>query len=140
MASVAEGRGRRYYCYREVFPFATMVAMESINVGLFTLFKAATEHGMSYHAFLVYIYSIGALILLPAPFISYRSTVLPRLSLKIMAKIGLLGLIGSTSQMIGYTGIAYSSPTLASAISTLLPAFTFILAILFRCFLTTTTT
>ncbi|MBA0872745.1 hypothetical protein Goshw_019750 [Gossypium schwendimanii] len=32
----------------------------------------------------------------------------------------------------GYTGINYSSPTLASAISNLTPAFTFILAIIFR--------
>ncbi|KAH9790549.1 WAT1-related protein [Citrus sinensis] len=32
----------------------------------------------------------------------------------------------------GYTGINYSSPTLASAISNLTPAFTFVLAIIFR--------
>lgn len=37
-----------------------------------------------------------------------------------------------TSQIMGYTGINYSSPTLASAISNLVPAFTFILAIIFR--------
>ncbi|CAI9111079.1 OLC1v1011216C1 [Oldenlandia corymbosa var. corymbosa] len=37
-----------------------------------------------------------------------------------------------TSQIMGYTGITYSSPTLASAISNLVPAFTFILAIIFR--------
>lgn len=32
----------------------------------------------------------------------------------------------------GYTGINYSSPTLASAISNLTPAFTFLLAVVFR--------
>ncbi|GFY87168.1 nodulin MtN21 /EamA-like transporter family protein [Actinidia rufa] len=37
-----------------------------------------------------------------------------------------------TSQIMGYTGINYSSPTLASAISNLVPAFTFILALIFR--------
>lgn len=37
-----------------------------------------------------------------------------------------------TSQIMGYTGIIYSSPTLASAISNLVPAFTFILAVIFR--------
>ena len=36
------------------------------------------------------------------------------------------------AQICGYRGIAYSSPTLASAISNLTPAFTFILAIIFR--------
>nr|XP_027074630.1 WAT1-related protein At3g28050-like isoform X1 [Coffea arabica] len=57
---------------------------------------------------------------------------LPPLKFSILSKIFLLGLIGCTSQIMGYTGINYSSPTLASAISNLVPAFTFILAILFR--------
>ncbi|CAN1272775.1 WAT1-related protein At3g28050 [Linum perenne] len=98
------------YLYRDVLPFSVMVFMECINVGLNTLFKAATMEGMSYHVFVVYAYAIAALVLLPAPFFSHRST----------------------SQIMGYTGINYSSPTLASAISNLTPAFTFILALLFR--------
>ncbi|KAM5581581.1 WAT1-related protein [Rosa sericea] len=119
-------------CYRDVLPFTAMVAMESTNVGLNTLFKAATMRGMSYHVFIVYSYSIAALALLPAPFISHRSRRLPPLNFSIMSKILLLGLIGSSSQIMGYTGINYSSPMLYSAISNLLPAFTFILAIIFR--------
>lgn len=109
-----------------------MVTMECLNVGLNTLFKAATLQGMSNYVFIVYAYAIAALVLLPAPFFSYRSRVLPPLSFPIICKIGLLGLIGSSSQIMGYTGIKYSSPTLASAISNLTPAFTFILAIIFR--------
>ncbi|XVF16472.1 hypothetical protein REPUB_Repub10bG0033800 [Reevesia pubescens] len=123
--------GWRYY-YKDVLPFTAMVTMECANVGLNTLFKAATLKGMSYHVFIVYAYAIAALVLLPAPFFSYRSRVLPPLSFPILCKIGLLGLIGGSSQIVGYTGINYSSPTLASAISNLTPAFTFILAIIFR--------
>ncbi|KAE8666115.1 WAT1-related protein [Hibiscus syriacus] len=118
-------------CHREVLPFSAMVTMECINVGLNTLFKAATLSGMSYHVFVVYAYAIAALVLLPAPFFSYRSRVLPPLTCPILCKIGLLGLIGSSSQIMGYTGINYSSPTLASGISSLTPAFTFILPIIF---------
>ncbi|PON75979.1 Plant-drug/metabolite exporter [Trema orientale] len=120
------------YCYRDVLPFTAMVSMECINVGLNTLFKAATLRGMSYHVFVVYAYAVAALVLLPAPFFSLRSRVLPPLNFSIMIKIGLLGFIGSSSQIMGFTGINYSSPTLASAISNLVPAFTFILAIIFR--------
>ncbi|KAK3033553.1 hypothetical protein RJ639_032401 [Escallonia herrerae] len=87
---------------------------------------------MSYHVFVVYAYGVAALLLLPSPFFSYRSRVLPPLNFSIMSKIGLLGIIGCTSQIMGYTGINYSSPTLASAISNLVPAFTFILAVIFR--------
>ncbi|KAI8533748.1 hypothetical protein RHMOL_Rhmol10G0033500 [Rhododendron molle] len=123
---------RGKYCYNDVVPFSAMVAMECTNVGLNTLFKAATNQGMSYHVFVVYAYGIAALLLLPSPFFSLRSRVLPPLNFSISYKIFLLGVIGCTSQIMGYTGINYSSPTLASAISNLVPAFTFILALLFR--------
>ncbi|EEF44917.1 WAT1-related protein At3g28050 [Ricinus communis] len=123
--------GGRYW-YEDVLPFTTLVTMECVNVGLNTLYKAATLEGMNYHVFIVYAYAIAALVLLPAPFISSRSRMLPPLSFSILCKIGLLGVIGSSSQILGYTGINYSSPTLSSAISNLTPAFTFILAIIFR--------
>jgi len=38
----------------------------------------------------------------------------------------------SSSQMLGYAGISYSSPALASSIGNLVPAFTFILAVMCR--------
>ncbi|XP_042024510.1 WAT1-related protein At3g28050-like isoform X2 [Salvia splendens] len=44
----------------------------------------------------------------------------------------LLGAVGYASQIMGYTGINYGSPTLASAMSNLAPAFTFLLAVIFR--------
>ncbi|OWM71568.1 hypothetical protein CDL15_Pgr005755 [Punica granatum] len=50
-----------------------MVSAECINVGLNTLFKAATRHGTSHHVFIVCIYAIGATAFLPASFVSYRS-------------------------------------------------------------------
>lgn len=37
-----------------------------------------------------------------------------------------------TAQYLGYAGIEYSTPTLASAMSNLMPASTFVLAVLFR--------
>nr|GMC73439.1 DNA repair protein UVH3 isoform X1 [Ipomoea batatas] len=133
-AAVVVGGEGRYSTtlYKEVLPFVALVAMECINVGLNTLFKAATNHGMNNHVFIVYAYAVAAVCLLPAPFFSNRSTVLPPLNASIMLQIFLLGVIGCTSQIMGYTGINYSSPTLASAISNLVPAFTFILALIFR--------
>ncbi|XP_057482655.1 WAT1-related protein At3g28050-like [Actinidia eriantha] len=123
---------RRKYCSRDLVPLTAMVTMECTNVGLNTLFKGATLNGMSYHVFVVYSYAVAALLLLPSPFFSRRSRALPRMNFSIGSKILLLGVIGCTSQIMGYTGINYSSPTLASAISNLVPAFTFILAIIFR--------
>ncbi|XP_058184894.1 WAT1-related protein At3g28050-like [Rhododendron vialii] len=123
-------RGKNF-C-RDVVPFWAIIAMNFTTVGLHTLFKAATNHGMSYHVFIVYAYGVAALVLLPSPFFSLRSTVLPPLNFSLSCKILLLGLIGCTSQIMGYAGINYSSPALGSAFSSLIPAFTFVLALLFR--------
>lgn len=81
-----------------VLPFPAMIAMECINVGLNTLFKAATAAGMSHHVFVVYSYSFAALLLLPSPFISRRSTRLPPLTFSLLSKIALLGFIGYTDR------------------------------------------
>ncbi|KAK8711060.1 hypothetical protein V6N13_146362 [Hibiscus sabdariffa] len=96
--------------HEDMATFAALVTMECVTAGLNTLFKAATLEGMSYHVFLVYDYAVATLLLLPAPFFSYRIS----------------------CQIMGYKGIIYSSPTLSSAISNLSPALTFILTILFR--------
>ncbi|KAF8009859.1 hypothetical protein BT93_J0748 [Corymbia citriodora subsp. variegata] len=126
------------YCYRDVLPFSAVITTDSIVVGVTTMFKAATLRGMSAHVFLFYAYALAALLLLPAPVFSLKyktlslSRALPPLSLAITAKLGLLGLVGGFSQILGYAGISMSSPTLGSAISNLTPALTFIIAFLFR--------
>ncbi|KAF3965963.1 hypothetical protein CMV_009897 [Castanea mollissima] len=56
----------------------------------------------------------------------------PTFMLSFLYRILLLGVLGSVAQVCGYKGIEYSSATLASAISNLTPAFTFILALMFR--------
>ncbi|KAB2085131.1 hypothetical protein ES319_A05G380000v1 [Gossypium barbadense] len=100
----------RRYCYNDVLPLTAMVAIECTNVGLNVLFKKATSKGMSYFIFITYTYAIGALLLLSLSF------PFPRFF----------------AQVCAYKRIDYSNPTLASTISNLSPAFTFILAVLFR--------
>ncbi|WVZ09065.1 hypothetical protein V8G54_022411 [Vigna mungo] len=125
---------RERYCYKEVLPFTAMVAIECSNVGVNILFKAATQKGLSYYAFIAYSYLISVLfLLLPLPFVFRWSRGLPPLNLSLISRIFLLGVIGRvTAQLSGYKGLNYTSPTLASALSNLIPAFTFILAIIFR--------
>lgn len=50
-----------------------MVAVVVSDVGMNTLFKAASSKGMSSYVFIVYSYGIGALLLLPSPFLTHRS-------------------------------------------------------------------
>lgn len=118
--------------YKDVVLFIAMVTAEVTNVGLNILFKAATNKGMSYYVFTFYSYALTTLVLLPLPFIFRSGTPLPSMKFSLISRIFLLGVIGSLSQIAGYQGIAYGSPTLASIISNLNPAFTFTLAVIFR--------
>ncbi|KAJ4729160.1 WAT1-related protein [Melia azedarach] len=118
--------------YKDVLLFAGMVAVECTNVGLNILYKAATNRGMSYYVFIVYSYAVTTLVLLPLPYIFRSRTTLPPMKFPIISRIFLLGLVGALYQILGYTGIGYSTPTLASLISNLNPAFTFTLAVIFR--------
>ncbi|XP_015879180.3 WAT1-related protein At5g40240-like isoform X1 [Ziziphus jujuba] len=119
------------YCYKEVLPFTAMATVECLSVGINTLFKAATLKGMSYFVFILYSYTLCTLLLLPFAFI-FRRSGLPPFKFSLLYRIILLGVIGFGSDMCGYNGIKYSSTTLASAFSNLTPAFTFILAVVFR--------
>ncbi|WJX65431.1 hypothetical protein P8452_50094 [Trifolium repens] len=118
--------------YMDFLPVVVIIGFEFIDMGLLTLFKAATLQGMNNHVFIAYAYVVGTSVLLPVTLFTRRSRVVPPLNFSIIWKSVLLGAIGCASQILGYIGINYSSPTLASAIANLVPAFTFILAVTFR--------
>ncbi|THG02850.1 hypothetical protein TEA_021774 [Camellia sinensis var. sinensis] len=103
---------RLQFCMKNALPFAVMIMLECGDVCAMTLGKAALNIGMNNLVFVVYYNALGTLILLPF-FIFHRLRI-------------------CLAQICGYTGINYSSPTLASAMGNLLPAFTFLLAIIFR--------
>ncbi|KAG7951751.1 hypothetical protein I3843_12G024500 [Carya illinoinensis] len=113
-------------------PFVAMVMVECLDVGLTTLSKAAMSKGMSHYVFVVYSNALATLILLPSSFIIHRNK-RPPLTISLLCKFFLLSLAGITvMQNCVFTGVSYSSPTLASAMSNLVPAFTFLLAVIFR--------
>ncbi|XP_059644152.1 WAT1-related protein At5g40240-like [Cornus florida] len=119
-------------CLVGVLPFAAMVIVECLDVGLTTLSKAAMSRGMSHFVFVAYSNALATLILLPLSFIIQRKN-RPPLTFSLLCKFFLLSLIGITvMQNCVFTGVDYSSPTLASAMSNLIPAFTFLLAVIFR--------
>nr|XP_004514450.1 WAT1-related protein At3g28050-like isoform X2 [Cicer arietinum] len=124
---------RRWSFYMDLLPIAVIIGNESSDMGLLTLYKAATLQGMNNHVFVAYAYAVGTFVLFPLTLFSRkRSRVVPPLSFSIICKIVLLGAIGCSTQILVYIGIDYSSPTFASAIGNLVPAFTFMLAVTFR--------
>ncbi|KAK6928305.1 EamA domain, partial [Dillenia turbinata] len=118
------------YCYLVVLPFAAMLALECIYVGSNTLFKAASNKGLSNYVFVVYSHGLSSLLLVFTTFFGRRRGL--QLNISVLLKMFLLGIIGAIYQILLFKGVSYSSPALASAATNLVPAFTFILAIIFR--------
>ncbi|XVF14135.1 hypothetical protein REPUB_Repub09cG0031300 [Reevesia pubescens] len=122
----------RSYFYKDVLPAIAMVAVEFSNVVVNILFKAASSKGLSYYAFLAYCFGLSTLVLLPLIFFLISKTGFPPLEFPLISRLCLLGLVGFSGQLCVYKGLELGSPTLSSAISSLIPAFTFILAVFFR--------
>ncbi|XP_028952206.2 WAT1-related protein At5g40240-like isoform X1 [Malus domestica] len=112
-------------------PFIGMVIAMMVQTGSMVVNKAAMSKGTNAYIIVVYANAVSALILLPSALIFHRSE-RPPLTFSILCKIFLLALFCCTSQIFGNIGIEYSSPTLSTAMLNLIPAFTFILAIIFR--------
>lgn len=109
-----------------------LLAIDVMDVGQYTLSKAAMATGMSNYIYTTYTHAISVLVLIPVAFIYHRNTPPPPIGLSIVLRIFLLGIFNCACSVFLYTGIRYSSPTLASAINNLSPAFTFIIAIMIR--------
>ncbi|XP_021635848.2 WAT1-related protein At5g40230 isoform X3 [Hevea brasiliensis] len=111
---------------------AVMVVIECMEVGVSTIMKAAMTRGMSQFVYIVYSNALALVILLSSSFIFYRKRPLPQLTVSILLRIFLMGVISFSLQMFLNTGIRYSSPTMSSAMTDLTPAFTFLLALISR--------
>ncbi|KAJ6411713.1 hypothetical protein OIU84_008317 [Salix udensis] len=106
-------------------PFAAMVMVECLDVGLTTLSKAAMSKGMSRFVFVVYSNALATLILLPC--VIFHRAKRPPVTFSLLCKFFLLSLVGITlMQNCVFAGVSYSSPTLASAMGQLIPAFHFL--------------
>ncbi|GMI98178.1 Usually multiple acids move in and out Transporters 40 [Hibiscus trionum] len=114
----------------EALPSLAMVAVECSNVVISILFKAASVKGLSSYSFIAYSYVLGTLVFTLLVF--FRKAVFPPLKFPLISRLCLLAVTGYSGLMCAYKGIDLGSPTLASAINNLTPAFTFILAVSFR--------
>ncbi|XP_048433838.1 WAT1-related protein At5g40240-like isoform X2 [Pyrus x bretschneideri] len=113
-----------------LLPVVAMVTVEFTDVGVTTVSKAAMSRGMSSYVFVVYSNALAAIFLLPCFILQKKPAA--SLPLSLLCGLFLLGLIGSSSLILAYNGINYSSPTVSSAMGNLIPIFTFVLAVIFR--------
>ncbi|XP_010043810.2 WAT1-related protein At4g15540 isoform X1 [Eucalyptus grandis] len=114
-------------------PFVGMIMVVLVQASSMVVAKMAMSDGLNKYTLAFYCNALSSLVLLPCPFIiSRRSGSCPPLTFSVLRKIFLLSLVGSVGQICGYAGIDYSSPVLGTAMMNLIPAFTFILAVISR--------
>ncbi|CAL5188959.1 unnamed protein product [Lathyrus oleraceus] len=111
---------------------SAMVAVQFADIGGSTLIKAATNDGMSIYVFTFYSNLFALCFLLPSTLFYHRKRAPPPISSSIYCRLFLLSCLSTSVQILMNTGIRCSSPTLASAMVDLVPAFTFILALISR--------
>ncbi|CAA3030115.1 WAT1-related At1g70260-like [Olea europaea subsp. europaea] len=116
----------------EIVPSTSMVMVEGSTIGLTILASTAISKGMSPFVFVVYTNAIGSIILLPYSFLYDRNTSeMPLLTLPFLVRVFFLGLIGVTmAQNLAFLGLSYSSPIVAIGMANIIPAISFLLAII----------
>nr|GEU53857.1 EamA domain, WAT1-related protein [Tanacetum cinerariifolium] len=117
----------------DVLPFVAMLLLICLDMAVLTIVKAAMNGGMESIVYVIYHNSLGTLILLPF-FVAhmFRKVGRPPLTFHILFRFFILGLFGLCCfQVLVFVGVNYSSPTLASAITNLIPGNTFLFAVVF---------
>ncbi|KAG6503272.1 hypothetical protein ZIOFF_035583 [Zingiber officinale] len=122
--SASKSKVRRAMSTRLIAKFA--------YAGSSILGKLALGQGLSALVFVVYRHLIVMLILAPLAYVLERNR-RPNFSFGVMLKIFILAMLGITIQQnVYYVGLHLISPTVASALGNVIPAFTFLLAIVLR--------
>ncbi|XP_011086524.1 WAT1-related protein At3g28050 [Sesamum indicum] len=122
---------RQWPWIQSSLPFIGMVsAVVALAINMI-ISKMAMSKGISFYILSVYSNGFATLILFPTAFLFHGSK-RPPLSFPVLWRICLLASFGCFAEIGSYAGINYSSPTLSTAMLNLVPAFTYILAIIFR--------
>ncbi|XP_047042637.1 WAT1-related protein At5g07050-like [Lolium rigidum] len=113
-------------------PYLAMISLQFGYAGMNVITKVSLNHGMSHYVLVVYRHAFATLSIAPFALILERK-VRPRMTLRVFINIFLLALMGPViDQNFYYAGLKYTSPTFSCAMSNMLPAMTFVMAVIFR--------
>ncbi|KAF3561467.1 hypothetical protein DY000_02019524 [Brassica cretica] len=113
-------------------PYFAMISLQFGYAGMNIITKISLNTGMSHYVLVVYRHAIATAVIAPFAFFFERKAQ-PKITFTIFMQLFILGLLGPViDQNFYYMGLKYTSPTFSCAMSNMLPAMTFILAVLFR--------
>ncbi|XP_044483771.1 WAT1-related protein At1g09380-like isoform X1 [Mangifera indica] len=116
----------------DFLPFLFMVSVQFGYAGMDITAKLALEAGMKPLVLVTYRQIFATFVMLPvAYFLEWKTR--PKITKFIVFQILLCSLTGATgNQVLYFVGLAYSTPTIGCALTNILPAVTFVLAVVFR--------
>jgi drug/metabolite transporter (DMT)-like permease len=113
-------------------PYFAMISLQFGYAGMNIITKISLNGGMSHYVLVVYRHAIATAVIAPfALFIERKGQ--PKITWRVFLQIFALALLGPViDQNFYYAGLKYTSPTFSCAMSNMLPAMTFVMAILCR--------
>ncbi|KQK05627.1 WAT1-related protein At5g07050-like [Brachypodium distachyon] len=113
-------------------PYIAMITLRFGYAGLSIISKLSLNSGMSHYVLVVYRHAFATLAMAPFALILERK-VRPKMTLSIFSKIFLLALLGPViDHNFYYLGLKYTGAAFLGALINILPATTFVMAVIFR--------
>ncbi|CAN6354823.1 unnamed protein product [Urochloa humidicola] len=113
-------------------PYIAMISLQFGYAGMNVLTKVSLNQGMSHYVLVVYRHAFATISIAPFALILERK-VRPKMTWSIFWQIFVLAMLGPViDQNFYYAGLKFTGPTFACAMSNILPAMTFVMAVIFR--------
>lgn len=117
--------------YDKSKPALAMISVQFGFAGMNIISKVALSQGMSHFVLVVYRHVVATLVLVPFAYVLEKKS-RPALTFRVFCEIFFSALFGLTlNQNFYYAALRYTSATFACALSNMLPAVTFLMAIPF---------
>ncbi|XP_022753349.1 WAT1-related protein At1g21890-like isoform X2 [Durio zibethinus] len=113
-------------------PYLAMVSLQFGFAGMYVITMVCLQNGMNHYILAVYRHLVATLVIAPFALVLERK-IRPKLTLPIFLRILVLGFLEPViDQNLYYLGMKYTTATLASATVNVMPAITFVMAMIFR--------
>ncbi|KAK7336404.1 hypothetical protein VNO77_16944 [Canavalia gladiata] len=113
-------------------PYIAMISLQFGFAGMNIITKVSLNRGMSHYVLVVYRHAFATAAIAPFALVLERK-VRPKITFVMFMQMFVLGLLGPViDQNLYYAGLKFTSPTYSCAISNMLPAMTFVMAVICR--------
>ncbi|GAA0183411.1 hypothetical protein LIER_42401 [Lithospermum erythrorhizon] len=118
--------------FEKAKPYIAMTCLQFGYAGMNIITKVSLNRGMSHYVLVVYRHAFATAVIAPFALIFERK-LRPKITFSIFMQIFVLGLLGPViDQNFYYAGLKFTSPTFSCAMSNMLPAMTFVMAVICR--------